>query len=143
MPMAERLSQSMWARRLVAWLFAIFSGVALTLAVGGIYGVFSFTVNRRRQELGVRLALGARQLDLLWLVVRQGLRLTIIGTGIGLVVVLATAPLTRHALFGVSPLDPLTYLAITTGLILVVLLACWFPARRAANADPMLALRCE
>jgi putative ABC transport system permease protein len=143
MPMDERLSQSMWARRLVAWLFAIFSGVALTLAVGGIYGVFSFTVNRRRQELGVRLALGARQLDLLWLVVRQGLRLTIIGTGIGLVVVLATAPLTRHALFGVSPLDPLTCLAITTGLILVVLLACWFPARRAANADPMLALRCE
>jgi len=143
MPMAERLSQSMWARRLVAWLFAIFSGVALALAVGGIYGVFSFTVNRRRQELGVRLALGAQRPDLLWLVVRQGLWLTIIGTGIGLVIVLATAPLTRHALFGVSPLDPLTYLAITLGLILVVLLACWFPARRAANADPMLALRCE
>mgnify|MGYP000942794912 CR=1 FL=1 len=143
MPMAERLSQSMWARRLVAWLFAIFSGVALSLAVGGIYGVFSFTVNRRRQELGVRLALGAQRPDLLWLVVRQGLRLTVIGSGIGLVVVLATAPLTRHALFGVSPLDPPTYLAITLGLILVVLLACWFPARRAANADPMLALRCE
>ncbi|MCL4180206.1 MAG: ABC transporter permease, partial [Verrucomicrobia bacterium] len=96
MPMAERLSQSMWARRLVAWLFAIFSGVALALAVGGIYGVFSFTVNRRRQELGVRLALGAQRPDLLWLVVRQGLRLTVIGSGIGLVVVLATAPLTRH-----------------------------------------------
>jgi ABC-type antimicrobial peptide transport system permease subunit len=76
-------------------------------------------------------------------VVGQGMRLAVIGTGIGLASVLAIAPLTRHALFGVSPLDPLTYLAITLGLILVVLLACWFPARRAANADPVLALRCE
>jgi predicted permease len=143
MPMQERLSQSMWARRLSAWLFAIFSGVALALAVGGIYGVFSFMVNRRRQELGVRLALGAQRPDLLWLVVRQGLRLTVIGSGIGLAVALAAAPLTRRALFGVSPLDPITFVAITSGLILVVMLACWLPARRAANADPMLALRCE
>jgi putative ABC transport system permease protein len=143
MPMEERLSQSMWARRLSAWLFAIFSAVALALAVGGIYGVFSFMVNRRRQELGVRLALGARRPDLLWLVVRQGLRLTALGVGIGLAVVLIAAPLTRRALFGVSPLDPVTYVAITAGLTLVVMLACWLPARRAANADPMLALRCE
>jgi hypothetical protein len=143
MPMAERLSQSMWARRLSAWLFAIFSGVALVLAVGGIYGVFSFMVNRRRQELGVRLALGAQRPDLLWLVVRQGLRLTGIGAGIGLATALAVAPVTRHALFGVSPLDPATLCIITLCLVLVVMLACWLPARRAAHADPMLALRCE
>jgi len=141
--MAERLSQSMWARRLSAWLFVIFSGVALALAVGGIYGVFSFMVNRRRHELGVRLALGSQRRNLLWLVVRQGIRLAAIGSVIGLAVTLATAPLTRHALFGVSPIDPVTFVAITSGQILVVVLACWLPARRAASADPMLALRCE
>jgi predicted permease len=143
MPMEDRLLQSMWAHRLAAWLFAIFSGVALVLAIGGIYGVFSFMVNRRRQELGVRLALGAQRSDLLWLVIRQGLKLTGIGSGIGMVVALAMAPVSRRILVGVSPLDPVTYLVMTAGLVVVVMLACWLPARRAANADPMLALRCE
>jgi predicted permease len=143
MPMEERLLQSMWAHRLAAWMFAIFAGVALLLAIGGIYGVFSFMVNRRRQELGVRLALGAQRPDLLWLVIRHGLKLTAVGAGIGLVVALALAPVTRRILVGVSPLDPVTYVVMTAGLVVVVMLACWLPARRAANADPMLALRCE
>jgi predicted permease len=143
LPMTDRLARSMWARRLSAWLFGIFSGTALTLAMGGIYGVFSFVVARRRQELGVRLALGAQRTDLLWLVLRQGLWLTGLGGGIGLAAALALAPVTRHALFGVGPFDPLTFAVVTISLGGVVLVTCWAPASRAARLDPISALRCE
>jgi putative ABC transport system permease protein len=141
--MEERLAQSLWVRRLTASLLGIFAGVALLMAVGGIYGVFSYVINRRTQEIGLRLALGGQPRDVLWLVARQGLALSSLGIGIGLVVALATTPFTRGLLFGVSPVDPLTFMAIALLLTLIALMACWMPARRAARVDPMVALRCE
>jgi putative ABC transport system permease protein len=141
--MEERLSQSMWGRRLVASLFGIFSAVALVMAAGGIYGVFSYVVNRRTQEIGVRLALGAQRREILWLVIRQGLRLSAVGLGLGLFGALLAASVTRNLLYGVSPFDLLTVAAVTLGLLLVAVLACWIPAWRAMKVQPMEALRCE
>ena len=141
--MEERLRQSMWTRRLTASLFGIFSGVALLMAAGGIYGVFSYAVNRRMQEIGVRLALGAQGGEILRLVIRQGLVLSTFGIGIGLCGALLAAPITRHLLHGVSPFEPFTIGAVTLGLLLVAVLACWIPARRAMKVAPVEALRCE
>jgi predicted permease len=141
--MEERLRQSMWARRLTASLFGIFSGVALLMAAGGIYGVFCYAVSRRMQEIGVRLALGAQGGEILWLVIRQGFVLSASGIGIGLFGVLLATPVTRHLLYGVSPVEPFTIAAVTLGLLLVAVLACWFPARRAMKVDPVEALRWE
>jgi ABC-type antimicrobial peptide transport system permease subunit len=141
--MEERLHQSMWARRLLATLFGIFSGVALLMAAGGIYGVFSYLVNRRKQEIGVRLALGAGRGDILWLVVRQGLALAVVGLGLGLVGSLLLAPVTQTMLYGVSPFEPITIATVTLGLLSVAVVACWVPAWRAMRIQPMEALRCE
>ena len=141
--MEERLRQSMWARRLAASLFGIFSGVALLMAAGGIYGVFSYAVSRRTQEIGVRRALGAQGGEILWLVIRQGFVLSAAGIGIGLCGALLATPITRHLLYGVSPFEPFTIAAVTLGLSLVAVLACWVPARRAMKVDPVEALRWE
>ncbi|HTL58162.1 MAG TPA: ABC transporter permease [Candidatus Limnocylindrales bacterium] len=141
--MAERLSQSMWVRRLYSLLIAIFAGVALAMAIGGIAGVFSFVVSRRIHEMGIRVALGARRQDVLWLVLRQGLGLASLGIGLGLACALATTPLLRNLLFGVSPLEPGTFVGIAMLLTAVALVACWVPARRAMSVEPMTALRHE
>jgi hypothetical protein len=141
--MEERLRQSMWARRLTASVFEIFSGVALLMAAGGLYGVFSYAVSRRTQEIGVRLALGAQGGEILWLVIRQGLVLSAGGIGIGLFGARLATPVTRHLLYGVSPFEPFTITAATLGLLLVAVLACWIPARRAMKVDPVESLRCE
>lgn len=141
--MEERLSQSMWSRRLVASLFGIFSAVALLMAAGGIYGVFSYVVNRRTQEIGVRLALGARRREILWLVIRQGLRLSAVGLALGLASSVMVSAVTRNLLYGVSPFEPVTFAAVATGLLAVAVLACWVPAWRAMKVQPMAALRCE
>lgn len=141
--MEERLRQSMWTRRLTASLFGIFSGVALLMAAGGIYGVFSYAVNRRMQEIGVRLALGAQEGGILWLVLRQGLVLSAGGIGIGLIGALLATPVTRRLLHGVSPFEPFIIATVTLGLLLVAVLACWIPARRATKVDPVEALRWE
>ncbi|HOW63754.1 MAG TPA: ABC transporter permease [Candidatus Paceibacterota bacterium] len=141
--MEERLNQSMWSRRLAASLFGIFSAVALVMAACGIYGVFSYVVNGRRQELGVRLALGAQRGEILWLVIRQGLRLSAIGLGIGLVGAFMASAITRNLLFGVSPFEPVILAAVTLVLLCVAVLACWVPTWRAIWVNPMEALRCE
>jgi predicted permease len=141
--MEERLRQSMWARRLTASLFGIFSGVALVMAAGGLYGVFSYAVSRRTQEIGVRLALGAQGGEILWLVIRQGFVLSAAGIGIGLCGALLATPVTRQLLYGVSPFEPFTIAAVALGLLLVAVLACWIPARRAMRVDPVEALRWE
>jgi putative ABC transport system permease protein len=141
--MVERLNQSMWSRRLAASLFGIFSVVALIMAAGGIYGVFSYAVNRRRQEIGVRLALGAQRGEILWLVIRQGMRLSSIGMGIGLAGAVIASSVTRNLLFGVNPFEPVTFAAVTLVLLFVAVLACWVPAWRAMKVQPMEALRCE
>jgi len=139
--MKEQLAQSLWIRRLTASLLGIFAGTALLMALGGIYGVFSYIINRRTQEFGIRLALGGQQRDILWLVARQGLILSGLGIGMGLIVALATTPLMRGLLFGVSPVDPFTFIAVSLFLTGIALAACWIPARRAAKADPIVALR--
>jgi predicted permease len=141
--MEERLHQSMWERRLFAALFGVFSGVALLMAVGGTYGVFSYMVNRRTQEIGLRLALGAQRRGVLWLVVRQGLLLASGGVALGFLGCLLVNPAIRNLLFGTSPFDPVTFAMVGVVLLAVAVFACWIPARRAMRIEPMTALRCD
>ncbi len=141
--MEDRVSRSLWVRRLSASLFGIFAAVAMLMAAGGIYGVFAYIVNRRTPEIGVRLALGAQRQDVCWLIVRQGLALAATGIALGLVGALAVGLLARSLFYGVSPFDLTTLAGIALFLAGVALLACWLPARRAARIEPVRALRCE
>jgi predicted permease len=131
------------ARRFSLVLFGVFSVVALLITVIGLYGMLAFSVAERAQEIGIRMALGAQQRDVLRLVLGQGLRIVLTGIVIGLAVAWASTRLMRTLLFEVSPSDPETYLAIAALLLLIALLACWIPARRATKVDPLVALRYE
>jgi predicted permease len=124
-------------------LLAIASGMALLLGVIGIYGVISYSVSQRTREIGIRLALGAPLQDLTRMFVRYGLSLSIIGAACGLTAALALTRLMKAVLYDVSPIDPLTYSAVSSGLILVAALASYLPARRAARVDPAQTLRAE
>ncbi|MFN7944001.1 MAG: ABC transporter permease [Blastocatellia bacterium] len=130
-------------KRFVMLLMSGFAALALVIAAIGLYGIISFSVSQRTQELGVRLALGARTRDILVLVLRQGLSLVAIGVGIGLVASLALTRLMSGLLYAVSATDPAIYALITILLAGVALAACWIPARRAAKVDPLIALKCE
>jgi len=129
--------------RLAASLAAVMGLLGLALAVVGVYGVVSFSVTSRTQEIGIRMALGAERADILRLVSRQGLRLVIAGIAAGMVVALVMTRAMGRLLMGVSASDPATYAAVAIALSAVALLACWIPARRAATVDPMVALRYE
>jgi putative ABC transport system permease protein len=137
------LRETFAQRRVNMLLLGLFAALALLLAAVGIYGVMSYSVAQRTHELGIRLALGARSSDLTRLVVTQGLKLASLGLGLGLLGALAVTRLLSGLLYGVTASDPLTYLAIAGLLLVVALLACWVPARRAARTDPMIALRSE
>jgi putative ABC transport system permease protein len=141
--MEEVVSKSVVQPRFLALLLATFSGIALFLAAIGIYGVMAYSVTQRTQEIGVRMALGARPLHVLRLVFKQGLGMLVIGTLIGLAGAFALTRLMRTLLFEVTATDPLTYVSVIGLLILVALLACYIPARRAAKVDPLVALRYE
>jgi putative ABC transport system permease protein len=142
-PMTEYLHDSLARRRFNMILLTVFGGVALVLAAVGIYGVISYGVTQRTHELGIRMALGAQQRDVLKLVIRQAMIVALGGVGIGLLASLALTRIIKSLLFNVGVTDPLTFVAIAALMSMIALLACLIPARRATKVDPLVALRYE
>jgi len=141
--MEARLSDSLAGRRFNLFVLGSFAALALALAGVGIYGVIAYLVTERTREIGIRMALGAQRRSVLSLVVGQGMRLAVLGIGIGLAAALALSRVLRTLLFEITPTDPLTFATIPLVLAAVALIACWLPACRAARVDPMEALRSE
>jgi predicted permease len=136
-------TRSYWEYFLFGWMFSLFGGVALVLAAIGVYGVLSYSVEQRTQEIGIRMALGAGRGAVLRLVVVQGLRLAAAGVVIGVVGSYFVTPVIRTQLFNVSPTDPLSFIGVSVFLTSIAFLASYIPARRAMVVDPLVALRAE
>jgi predicted permease len=143
LPMTDYMQAAFLAQRIAAGLLACLGGVAVVLAALGIYGVMAYIVSQRTHEIGIRMALGASMRDVLELIVGQGLRLGLGGVAIGLLAALALTRLMSSFLYGISPFDPLTFVATAAVLLAVSLLASFIPACRAARVDPQIALRDE
>ncbi len=141
--MEDRLYTSIAGPRFYAVLLAVFAGIALVLAAGGIYSVLSYSVSLRTREIGIRMALGAEKGSVLKMIVVQGMTLTVIGIVIGLGGALALTRYLESMLFGLTALDPTTFVATTAVLALTAFAACWVPGRRAMKVEPMIALRYE
>ena len=141
--MSGRLERDLSRERLVAYLGFSFGVLTLLLASLGLYGVLSYGVSRRTQEIGVRMALGARRTEVMGSVLAQSTRLTAVGIALGLLGAAAVARYLSVMLFGVAPLDPMTFVAVAGTFALVMTLAAYVPARRATRVDPLVALRCE
>jgi putative ABC transport system permease protein len=141
--MDEVIAGSVAPRRFSMLLMAIFASLGLALAVIGIYGVISYTTTQRTREIGVRLALGAGRADVLRLIIRQGMKLTLTGVAAGLMAAFALTRLMAHLLFGVSATDPATFAGVSLILTAVAIVACYVPARKASKMDPVVALRHE
>jgi len=141
--MEENMAATVAQPRFRTWLIGIFAAVALVLAGVGVYGVMSYTVTQRTNEIGIRVTLGAQPQDVFRIVVGEGLRLAVLGVSSGIIAALALTRLLRSFLYGVSAYDPLTFGSVALLLTLVAAAACFFPARRATLVDPMIALRYE
>ena len=141
--MDQVLTESLSGKRFNMTLLLTFAGVALLLAAVGVYGVMNYTVTLRRRELGIRMALGAERMDVLRLVLGQGLTLTLIGVGLGLISAYALTRLMASLLYGVTATDYLTFGSVSAMLIAVGLVASYIPARRATKVNPTIALRAE
>jgi putative ABC transport system permease protein len=141
--MEQVIADFLAPERVTTAQMAAFALIALLIAAIGIYGVMSFSVLQRTHEIGVRAALGARPMEVLWMVVRSGMRLTVLGVAIGLAGAFAVTRLMTSLLYDVAPADPVTLGAAAAFLATVALLACYFPARRASRVDPLVALRTE
>ena len=139
----QLVAKSLGQRRFTLTLMVLFGVIALVLSAIGIYGVMAFAVTQRTQEIGIRMALGASAVDVLKMVVGSGMVLALIGVGVGLIGAFALTRLMASLLFGVSPTDLVTFSFVTAGLLIVALLACYIPARRATKVDPLVALRYE
>ena len=139
----ELLDQGLWAPRMGAALLSVFGGIALILAIVGVYGVLSYSVSQQTREIGIRMAMGAQTNSVLHLVVKQGMRLAIVGLVSGLVIAFVAMRVMSSLLFGVSAHDPLIFAGVTLILATAAVLACYIPARRAAHVDPLVALRYE
>src|SRR5262249_16165043 len=137
------VSRSVQSRRFNVILVGVFAGTALLLALAGMYGVMAYSVTRRTNEIGVRMALGADQTTILGLVLGQGLMTAAIGIVVGIATSFAMTRTIASLLIGLSAMDPVTFIGVGVLLIAVALLASYFPARRAAHVDPMVALRYE
>jgi predicted permease len=141
--MEEIIADSLAARRVSMIVLGVFAGLALGLANMGIYGVISYVLGQRTREIGIRMALGAKRMDVLRMVLSEGMKMTLLGVVIGFVAALGLTRLMASMLYGVSATDPLTFAGVATILFLVALLACYVPARRAMRVDPIVALRYE
>ncbi len=142
-PLSETVSLASWSARTGATVLGVFGLLGLTLAAIGIYGVMSYSVSRRTREIGLRMALGAKTRDVIKLIVTQGMGLTLIGAVIGLMLAAAVTRLLTSLLYGVTATDPTTFAGVVLFVIVVAVIACYLPARRAIKVDPMKALRCE
>jgi ABC-type antimicrobial peptide transport system permease subunit len=141
--MEKIVSDSIARPRLNMLLMGLFGGLALILATVGIYGLLSYAVTQRTQEMGIRMALGAQVRDVLKLVLRQGMTLALIGEGLGLLGSFALTRVMQRLLFGVTPTDASIFITVIGVLTTTALAACYLPARRAARVDPLVALRYE
>jgi putative ABC transport system permease protein len=140
-PLAEVVTTSVAQQRFSMLLLALFAGIAVFLAAVGLYGVVAYTVSLRTQEIGLRVAMGARGGQVLALILAGGMKLAAVGVAIGLVGALTAAKIANVVLFGLTPLDPVSYVITSTVLLAVAALACYIPARRATRVDPIVALR--
>jgi putative ABC transport system permease protein len=141
--MENVFSQSLAEPQVITSLLATFAAVALILAAIGVYGVMSYSVVQRTHELGVRMALGAQQRHVLRMIVGQGLKLVLVGVAIGVMTAFAVTRVISNLLFGVTATDPLIFVMVPLLLVVIAMLASYFPARRALKVDPMIALRNE
>lgn len=143
LPLRDVISESVKERRFNMILLTIFAGLAFTLASIGVYGVVAYLVSQRTREIGVRVALGAQRVDILWLVLRQGLQLLFMGAVLGLCGALLSSSLLRDMVYGIGVTDGATFFFVVVALIFIGVLATYIPARRASRLDPMTALRVE
>jgi putative ABC transport system permease protein len=141
--MDEIRAESVQNERLNLTLLSLFAGIALVLAIVGIYGVMSYSVTQRTHEIGIRMAIGARPRDVFTMILGHGMKLALIGVVIGLAGAFALTRLMASMLFGVAPTDAMTYAAISVLLVAVTLVACYLPGRRATKVEPTISLRYE